>query len=141
MKCNFVNFCSHYSSCWHTTDELDSPQPPLAHSSFPFFELQFYFILICMLKDLLKCNNLVQEKKFHLEKCVPSNPNSSFPLRSPTLPFTAFIRFSIPMYSTVSGESPFICSHQLKRSHCYQKSHDLNFQVEGKKMKKYRMGN
>lgn len=48
-------------------------------------------------------------------RIVPSHPNNSFPPRSPTLPLTALIKFFIPTYSTISGESPLICFHQSNK--------------------------
>ena len=50
---------------------------------------------------------------FHKWTSVPSKPKSSSPFRSPTLFFTALIKFFIPMYSTSSGEGPLICIYQL----------------------------
>lgn len=50
------------------------------------------------------------------EREVPSNPNSNFPSFNPVLPLKALIKFFMPINSTISGESPFICSCQFSKN-------------------------
>lgn len=75
------------------------------------FELPYSSTLqsLEMISYVTRQSDEVNCKKLIIVHNVPSKPNTSFPLRCATLPFIAFIRFFIPMYSTISGESPLIC--------------------------------